>query len=59
MIYANLDLTNDNFVPEYRFVIEQSEQDIRTQLNEVKAVVDEAKVANVAPYGKWEAIFFS
>lgn len=57
LIYANLDPTGGNFFDEYRLMIEQSEIDIRVQLNELKQAVEQKRLKNLT-FGKLEGIFF-
>ncbi|HAF24592.1 MAG TPA: hypothetical protein DCK93_17095 [Blastocatellia bacterium] len=57
LIYEDLDPTGGNFFDEYRFMIEQSEVDIRTQLNELKQAVEQKRLKNLT-FGKLDGIFF-
>lgn len=57
LIYEDLDPTSGNFFDEYRFMIEQSEVDIRTQLNELKQAVEQKRLKNLT-FGKLDGIFF-
>lgn len=58
LVYDDLDTTGGNFFDDYRFVIEQSEDAIRAQLNQLKQAVDEQNDADNQTYGKLEGIFF-
>lgn len=58
LIYEDLDPNNSNFFDEYRFMLEQSEIDIRAQLNELKDAVEQKKLKNLT-FGKLDGIFFS
>jgi hypothetical protein len=57
LIYEELDPAGGNFFDEYRFMIEQSEVDIRTQLNELKHAVEQKRLKNLT-FGKLDGIFF-
>lgn len=58
LIYDDLDTSGGNFFDDYRFVIEQSEDAIRAQLNELKKAVDEQNDVDNQTYGKLEGLFF-
>jgi len=57
LIYEDLDPDGANFFEEYRFMIDQSEVDIRTQLNELKQAVEKKLLKNLT-FGKVDGIFF-
>jgi len=57
LVYENLDPDSANFFDEYRFSIDQAEQDLRTRLNELKEAVDQKKLKNLT-FGRMEGIFF-
>ena len=55
--YEILDETDENFVPEYRFLIDESAKEIITKLNEVKEAVAN-KVLKQIEWGTFRSICF-